>query len=107
MGADPAALARLESALGEVLDEAARGVAEEEVAAFRSHASGSIVVRLADPVQAARLHCSALLRGEDDRGPAAFARRTADLTRDRVSDAARRMLDPARRLAVVIGRAAP
>ena len=106
MGADPAALGRLESALAEVLDSAATGLSEQEVAEFRSFMSGSLVVRLADPVQAARLHCSALLRGEDDRGPAVFARGAADLTRERVTAAAQRMLDPARRLTVVVDRAA-
>jgi hypothetical protein len=107
MGADPAQLARLEASLSEVLDGAVEGPTEQEVKDFRSFASGSLVVRLADPVQAVRLYASALLRGEDHRGPAEFARQAAGLTRDRVAAAAKRMLDPAGRLAILVGREAP
>jgi zinc protease len=106
MGADPEALGRLESALVGVLDAARQGVTEQEVAEFRSFLPGSLVVRLADPAQAARLYCSALLRGEDDTVVAAFAGSAKSLTRERVAAAAHRMLDPARRLSVVVGRAA-
>lgn len=106
MGADPEALGRLESALDGVLDAARQGLTEQEIAEFRSYLPGSLVVRLADPAQAARLYCSALLRGEDDAVVAAFASSANDLTRERVAAAAHRMLDPARRLSVVVGRAA-
>ncbi|HZM69185.1 MAG TPA: insulinase family protein, partial [Candidatus Cryosericum sp.] len=105
MGADPGTLGRLESALAVVLDTARQDITEQEVAEFRSFLPGSLVVRLADPAQAARLYCAALLRGEDDTVVAAFARSAMDLTRERVAAAARRMLDPARRLTVVVGRA--
>ncbi|HYV84640.1 MAG TPA: insulinase family protein [Patescibacteria group bacterium] len=107
MGADPEALGRLDAALGAVLATAAGGLTEQELAGYRSYARGALTVRLADPDRATRIWTAALLRGEDDRGPARHADQAASLTLDKVSAAARRMLDPARRLVVTVGRAAP
>jgi zinc protease len=107
MGADPDSLGRLDAALGAVLGSAGQGLTEEDVAAYRSYARGVATVRLADPDRAARLWTAALRRGEDHRSPTLRAARAAALTLENVSAAARRMLDPARRLTVIVGRAAP
>jgi zinc protease len=104
MGADPAELARLDSALRALLDRSAGAVTPQEVADYRQFAAGAPIVRLADPVKAARLFCSALLRGEDDTAPSAAAGRATQLSDDRVMSAARRMLDPSRRLTIVVDR---
>jgi predicted Zn-dependent peptidase len=106
MGADPESLGRLDAALGAVLDAAPAGLTEQELAGYRSYARGALTVRLADPDRAARIWAGALLRGEDHRGPALRAARAAALTLEEVSAAARRMLDPQRRLVVIVGRAA-
>ena len=104
MGADPAELARLDEALRIVLDRAARTITSQDLDEYRHFATGSLVVRFADPVKAARLYCAALLRGEDDGGPSAFARRAAQLSDESVMAAARRILDPSGRLTVVVDR---
>ena len=104
MGADPDALVRLDAALDAVLASARGGLTEEEVAAYRSYARGMVTVRLADPDRAARLWTAALLRGEDHRGPMQRAERAAGLRLEDVAAAARRMLDPGRRLTVIVGR---
>jgi len=80
-------------------------ISPRDLSDFRQFASGNLAVRLADPVKAARLFCSALLRGEDDGGPAAFARRASQLADEQVMSAARRMLDPSGRLTIVVDRA--
>jgi predicted Zn-dependent peptidase len=104
MGADPTELARLDAALRELLDRSAGSITPQEVADYRQFAAGAPAVRLADPVKAARLYCSALLRGEDDTAPAASAGRATQLSDDQVMSAARRMLDPSRRLTIVVDR---
>ena len=104
MGADPDALGRLEEALTAELARARSGVTEEELAAFRSHAAGRLAVRRADPAQAAQLWLAALLRGEDDRTVARAADRAARLKLSEVAAVANRMLDPARRHVIVVGR---
>ena len=105
MGADPAALARLEADLLQVLDVAAGGFTGSEVAAYRTHATGRTAVRLAHPDQAARLWNSALLRGGDEKTPGRDADLAAALTPGAVAAAAARMLAADRRLAIVVGRA--
>ncbi len=106
MGADPSALPKLEEAMLAELDRARGDIGDEEIAAFRSYASGRLAVRSADPDQAARLWLDALLRGEDDGGPRRDDERAAKLTRKDVAAAAQRMLDPSRRHVVVIERRA-
>ncbi|HEV8200186.1 MAG TPA: insulinase family protein [Candidatus Polarisedimenticolia bacterium] len=106
MGADPAALPKLEEAMLAELDRARADIGDEEIAAFKSYASGRLAVRRADPEQAARLWLDALLRGEDDAGPRRAADQAAKLTRKDVTAAAQRMLDPSRRHIVVIDRQA-
>jgi predicted Zn-dependent peptidase len=105
MGADPAELARLEADLSQVLDGAAGGFTESEVAAYRTYADGRTAVRLAHPDQAARLWNSALLRGGDQKTPGRDADLAAALTPDAVAAAAARMLAADRRLVIVVGRA--
>ncbi len=104
MGTSPEALGTLEAALAALLDRTAATVTERELAEYQSFAAGVRPVRLSDPEKAARLWLSALLRGEDDRGPAASAAAARALTLERVAALARRALDPARRLTVVIPR---
>jgi zinc protease len=106
MGADPDALGRLDAALDAVLASTRGGLTEEEVAAYRSYARGVVTVRLADPERAARLWVAALLRGEDHRGPMLRADRAEALRLEDVAAAAARMLDPGRRLTVIVGRTA-
>ena len=105
MGADPAELARLEADLSQVLDGAAGGFTESEVAAYRTYADGRTAVRLAHPDQAARLWNSALLRGGDQKTPGRDADLAAALTPGAVAAAAARMLAADRRLVIVVGRA--
>ena len=107
VGADPEALDRLEQALSTECDRARGDIAEAEVAAFRSYARGRLAVRLADPAQAARLWLRVLRDGGDAGQPERDAVRAERLTRDEVAAAASRMLDPARRSLIVIGRSAP
>jgi len=104
MGADPAAMPRLEADMLRVLDGAGGGFTAAEVAAYRTHAAGRATVRLAHPDQAARLWTSVLLRGGDPATPAREAARAAALTPDAVAAAAARMLAADRRLVVVVGR---
>jgi predicted Zn-dependent peptidase len=104
MGAEPPSLPALEAALQEILDRTAATLTEEEVAEYRSFAAGDLPVRLSDPQKAARLWCSTLLRGEDHTGPRRAVERTPALTRDRVAALARRVLDPGRRLTIVVDR---
>jgi predicted Zn-dependent peptidase len=104
MGADPDSLGRLDAALDTILASARGGLTEEEVAAYRSYARGVVTVRLADPDRAARLWTATLLRGEDHRGPMQRAGRAAALRLQDVAAAARHMLDPERRLTVIVGR---
>jgi predicted Zn-dependent peptidase len=106
MGADPSALPKLEEAMLAELDRARGDIGDEELAAFKSYASGRLAVRRADPDQAARLWLDALLRGEDDAGPRRAADQAAKLTRKDITAAAQRMLDPSRRHIVVIDRQA-
>jgi zinc protease len=106
MGAEPQSLARLEAAMLEVLDRAAATLTEQEVVEYRSFVAGDLPVRLSDPQKAARLWCSALLRGEDHTGPRRAVDRARGLTRERVAAMARAALDPARRLTVVVTREA-
>jgi zinc protease len=107
MGADPEALPRLEEAMLAELDRARSDIGEKEIAAYKSYAAGRAMVRRADPDQASMLWLEALLRGEDDRAPDRDAARAAKLSTRDVLDAAQRMLDPARRHVVVVGRQAP
>jgi zinc protease len=104
MGADPAALGRLEEAMLAELDRARRDITDEEIAAFKSYAAGRLAVRRADPEQAARLWLETLLRGDDDRAPARDAARAAKLSHQEVAAAAERMLDPSLRRVIVVGR---
>ncbi|MFQ5843490.1 MAG: insulinase family protein [Planctomycetota bacterium] len=105
VGAAPDSLPALESALADVLARAAASLSEEEIASFRSYARGSLPVRLSDPVQAAGVWLSALLHGEGHNGPRAAAERDGTVTLEEVAALARRSLDPARRLTVIVGRA--
>jgi zinc protease len=107
MGADPDRLGRLATEMEQVLAAAAAGFTGDEVASFRTFASGRAAVRLAHPDQAARLWASVLLRGGDHETPARDAARAAALDRDGIAAAAARMLDPARRLVIQVGRAEP
>jgi zinc protease len=104
MGADPGALDRLDQAMAAECDRARGDIGEAEVAAFRSDARGRLAVRLADPAQAARLWLRVLRDGFDHTQPEREATRAQRLTLDEVRAAATRMLDPARRRVIVIGR---
>ncbi len=107
MGAAPEALPRLEAALSEVLDRSAATLTEKEVAEYRTFAAGDLMVRLADPLKAASLWCSALLRGEDHRGPAAAVERAGRLKLEEVAALADSALRKDRRLTIVITREEP
>jgi zinc protease len=104
MGAAPEALPSLEEALSEVLDRVAATLTVREIDEYRSFAAGDLIVRLSDPVKAATLWCSALLRGEDHRGPAAAVERARRLTPEEVALMARTALPKEKRLTVVVTR---
>ncbi|HKQ97983.1 MAG TPA: hypothetical protein VJV75_08915, partial [Candidatus Polarisedimenticolia bacterium] len=107
MGADPEQLDALQLDLRRVLEASSGGFTEAEIAAYRSYAAGRAQVRLAHPDQAARLWTSVLLRGGDGNSPGRDAARAATLDAETIGKAAKRMLDPRRRLTVVVGRGQP